>query len=642
MDVSDITIEVRSAALGKLGQIDLDYVTDLKIIKRFCNVGSWTMSLPAEYDMAQELAKTGRGLIVTGPNDVILLSGGMDTYEKKQDTGDPIGRLFFTGYDDMIHLSDALAWPEPGNDNSETQSVAYDVRTGPAETLLREYLMYNIGDGNIGHPAPWATADRAVWDVTVDEVDLQRGNITTANPRFDPLGQVMGEIALVGGLGFDMQQTGDLIVLKVYEPQDKSDEIRMDIENDMLDSTSYGFGSPNGTRAIVAGQGEGVDRRFIKVTSTESLDAEIAWRRKIERFKDRRDTSEDADLIQEGVTLVTENGKTIVSLSVVPSDEVTMVYAKDWFLGDLVGVVVDGEELSAIVTEAIIAIDASGVRTAATIGSPVGFDYESKLIDKQQNQERRIAFLEKNAEVGKPKPIDWADLIGKPLTFPSDWSSLGSKPLTFAPIIGSAGNQAVAGNDSRLTNARTPLGHTHNLTDVNIAEIGGSIDLNSLRNTGFYVQSQNADATSGSNYPEDSAGFLDVRTVDNFTWHHYHCYGSVNKVYVRTYYNGTWYPWQKLGAAIDILGGKNGAMPVTAIPLLQSGMRTVAVSGGLGTLTFQDAFPSSCANVFLTAYSGTQISPVLNASTLSKTSCQCFFSGVATGSVVVGYLAVGW
>lgn len=42
---------------------------------------------------------------------------------------------------------------------------------------------------------------------------------------------------------------------------------------------------------------------------------------------------------------------------------------------------------------------------------------------------------------------------------PVDWNNLFNVPSTFAPIIGSSATTAVAGNDARLTNARTPTAH---------------------------------------------------------------------------------------------------------------------------------------------------------------------------------------
>ena len=46
------------------------------------------------------------------------------------------------------------------------------------------------------------------------------------------------------------------------------------------------------------------------------------------------------------------------------------------------------------------------------------------------------------------------------------WADITGKPATFAPIIGSGSDQAVAGNDSRLTDARSPTAHTHAVSDV--------------------------------------------------------------------------------------------------------------------------------------------------------------------------------
>jgi hypothetical protein len=57
----------------------------------------------------------------------------------------------------------------------------------------------------------------------------------------------------------------------------------------------------------------------------------------------------------------------------------------------------------------------------------------------------------------------------------ASWADITGKPTTFAPIIGSGSGDAVAGNDSRLTNARTPTAHTHplaELTGVTPAAIG--------------------------------------------------------------------------------------------------------------------------------------------------------------------------
>lgn len=406
MRLDDITIQVIkfSTDLSNVGEIDKDYINDLKIVKRFNNVGSWALSLPVEYDMAQELSIPGRGIKITGPGWQV--AGPMISTTHKNTTDDPTGMLSFQGADLLIHLADALAFPQPGNADPTTQNIGNDIRTGFAEAIMRQYLVYNIGDGSYRATTPtgaWATADRTIPRLRVEEFNLNRGASVRANARFDVLGQLLSDIASQGGgLGFDIRisdaSPGPAKEWYCYVPTDKSSTIRMDIWNDMVEETEYGFGAPTATRAIVAGQGEGVARKFVKVTTVDSAASETTWGRKPEFFKDRRDTNDTTELTQEGTDIVTANGVMIKSLSVKPADDIAnQEFGTNWFLGDKVGVIVDGQAVTSVVTEAVILIDQRGVRAGATLGDPVGFDYDAKLVQAQQDQQKRLSNVEKNA-----------------------------------------------------------------------------------------------------------------------------------------------------------------------------------------------------------------------------------------------------
>lgn len=48
----------------------------------------------------------------------------------------------------------------------------------------------------------------------------------------------------------------------------------------------------------------------------------------------------------------------------------------------------------------------------------------------------------------------------------NDWTEITGKPTTFPPTIGSGAGDAVAGNDPRLTDARTPTAHTHPASQI--------------------------------------------------------------------------------------------------------------------------------------------------------------------------------
>jgi hypothetical protein len=170
----------------------------------------------------------------------------------------------------------------------------------------------------------------------------------------------------------------------------------MDMDNQKLSRAEYSYSIAKATRAIVGGQGEAEWRRFEEVSNTDSEAAEEAWGRRIEVFKDERSTRVSDALIQSGLELLVDQGKTIVESSVTPSDDINMRFGVDWFLGDQVTVVVNDIEASAVVTEVGISIGSDGVRIGATVGTPVSLDFESKLIRKQVQAEDRISQLERN------------------------------------------------------------------------------------------------------------------------------------------------------------------------------------------------------------------------------------------------------
>lgn len=77
--------------------------------------------------------------------------------------------------------------------------------------------------------------------------------------------------------------------------------------------------------------------------------------------------------------------------------------------------------------------------------------------------------------------------------------------------------------------------------------IAGGIDLNSFNSNdhvGMYVQGSNASAASGSNYPEPSAGCLEVLPNAGGVIQRYTAYTGDNSTYVRSIHNGTWSAWK--------------------------------------------------------------------------------------------------
>lgn len=84
---------------------------------------------------------------------------------------------------------------------------------------------------------------------------------------------------------------------------------------------------------------------------------------------------------------------------------------------------------------------------------------------------------------------------------------------------------------------------------LNGGEIPSGANLNSYRSTGIFSQNSNSDTNSGSNWPTNNAGILEVWNDDYGNGIHctqrYSRYNTTD-VYQRNYYNGTWTAWRNL------------------------------------------------------------------------------------------------
>lgn len=85
--------------------------------------------------------------------------------------------------------------------------------------------------------------------------------------------------------------------------------------------------------------------------------------------------------------------------------------------------------------------------------------------------------------------------------------------------------------------------HTHSLLIANATAIGSGKNLNDYQTPGAYYQDSNANASTANNYPEAQAGSLIVYKAAGII-QEYKVYNS-SRVYIRSYYNGTWTAWTK-------------------------------------------------------------------------------------------------
>jgi hypothetical protein len=391
MLLNELTVQVRDVNLNLVGQVPPEYLVDAVLIRRYKNPGSWSLKIPADEPIAEALRTPGSGIQVIGPGDITVLSGPTLSAKLTQSPEDVSGVWEITGTTDEVILAQRLAYPEPTNDNVQTQAFSHDRRSGKAETVIKEYV-----DANLGSSAP---NSRKV-DSLVIETDLARGKDVAIAARFNNVQELIYGISESSGLGYKIDQVDDELVFDVYEPVDRSDFIRMDVENDLLTSAEYEYASPSATRVIVAGQGEAIERLFVETSTTNSLDAENLWARRIEVFRDARQTEFEDELIEAGEEQLAETGKTQVAISVTPSNDIEMRYLYDWFLGDRVSITSGPIETTAIVTEVGLSIQADGIRVGVTVGEPAPMGFEAKLIARSNDQEKRISQIERNENFG--------------------------------------------------------------------------------------------------------------------------------------------------------------------------------------------------------------------------------------------------
>lgn len=389
MRVSDLVVEVRDSSLARVGQLLPKDLEGFTAVLRFNATGTWTLNLPTDHVLVDALRAPGAGIVVTGPS--FGFSGPTNEAKRSQSTEDPKGSWTVSGLTDDVIFGERLAYPTPASANVAAQTLEYDVRTGKASTVIYGFVNANVG--------PSAPAGRKVASVSL-AADGALGSTITASARFEPLGKLLTRLAAIDGLGFQLKQSGANLVFSVYQPTDRSAYVRMDIDNNLLTKSEYTYAAPGATRAIVGGQGDGTARTFVEVTTTASTTAETAWNRRIEVFKDQRSDTLTAALTQAGTEELADKGKTLEAVSVSPSDDVTMAFGTDWFLGDKVSVIVGSTSIVQIVTEVGFKISEDGVRIGATVGSPSVADVDSTVVDTQDDQGDRISNLERNTASG--------------------------------------------------------------------------------------------------------------------------------------------------------------------------------------------------------------------------------------------------
>ena len=258
----------------------------------------------------------------------------------------------------------------------------YDTETGPAETVLKTYVSNNLG--------PDAATVRQLANFSI-ETDAGQGSTVTYNARFDQLVQtdmngLLQILANSGGVGFKLtHDAGTGLVFHVFVPSTKNAaKFSLDLGNlatyeYMEDATALV------NYVVVGGGGTGLARAFYQTSNAASV---TRWGRR-EGFVNGGSGTTAAQL-QDQASNALNNGASKLTFNAVFYETDGLQYVRDFNLGDIVSVTVDGATLTDVVRSVDIALDA---QQGETLVIGIGTPSSGQIINALQRYQQMAAQL---------------------------------------------------------------------------------------------------------------------------------------------------------------------------------------------------------------------------------------------------------
>jgi len=361
---------------NEAGEADGQIIAFEKLVLKpnYNAVGSWTLTAPVA--VLRQLVWKG-GLIVKR-NGKIFFSGNVNRFYRKRDlTTSPItNTLECTGEDDHGYLLDRLALPVPGG--PPYTGAEFDVRSGCFETVAKEYVSYNLG--------PDANLDRQIEGLTIEE-DYARGGEVSGSARFDLLDNLLESLAInAGGIGYRIVNK----VFQVYEIGDKTKSIILSEDLGNLSAFEYTLQRPKTNYVYLGGSGDGTARII-----QEGLDsASIIDFGRIESFTDNSSLSDSGEMDTKINEVLEKKGATL-SLKLTPISLPNMNPIDDYWLGDTITAIIDGEVVQSKITSAEINVTRTKVTVQPILGG-LEPDAFSAMYADIRDVNGRVSSLERN------------------------------------------------------------------------------------------------------------------------------------------------------------------------------------------------------------------------------------------------------
>jgi hypothetical protein len=329
-------------------------------------VGDFSLVMSSSHPAYPHLIEPGAGIVVRplGHSEVTMSGYVADVYVTESRDAN-VGGVSVVGFTDEILLAGETGFADPDTDiptnTTTTIGVQNDSRTGPAETVLKDFVAANIG--------PTAGIVRRRYPFLQIEPTVGLGPTDTWTSRFDNLLTLCQQIATNADLSFRIVQSAPgQLTLYVWEPQ-FIPEARFSVQAGNLTSAVLSLRAPNQTEVIVGGDGEGTARLFSRRV-TFGLDTDYG--RRVSKFMSRQSIT-DYDELQREMDVELKEGLVTAGITLYPVNLPTLQFGVHYRLGDRVSAVVRGIELVEPVRRVVIEHEAGkAADTVPTVGLPIG------------------------------------------------------------------------------------------------------------------------------------------------------------------------------------------------------------------------------------------------------------------------------
>lgn len=349
---------------------EVDTFQSATVISRYNDVGTWELVLPADTDAARVLTSSARPRLLIRARGVVWESGPvLRASRASSEEGD---LLTLTGVDDLVWLRRRIVHPQPGSAAPPYSTSAYDSRTGPASQVLAGYVDRNAG--------PSATPLRQVPGLSVP-VPAPFGPTVSMDGRYQGLLDFVQSAARAARVGVRVRD----LVFEVFQPAGSA---VFSVDLGTLAAWEATSEAPELNYAYLAGGGEGTARLIREYADAASISV---WGRS-ETFRDRRDTTDVADLDQAGAEALAEGARPpVVAMQVL--DTAAQQFLRDWNVGDTATVRVGSTTITDVIAEAMVELQPNAPpRVAPVLG---GASIDLPIWRQLVSTTRRLRQLER-------------------------------------------------------------------------------------------------------------------------------------------------------------------------------------------------------------------------------------------------------